>query len=100
MVVKMLAEAAPEEVRFAELQRRIPGISQKMLSRTLRGLARDGLVGRRVDDSVPPGVHYRLTDLGLSLERPLASLRRWAERHMAEIDRARATADTHADART
>lgn len=100
MVVKMLAEAAPEEVRFAELQRRIPGISQKMLSRTLRGLARDGLVGRRVDDSVPPGVHYRLTDLGLSLERPLASLRRWAERHMAEIDRARTAADAHADART
>lgn len=91
MVVKVLADAAPDEVRFAELQRRIPGISQKMLSATLRGLAKDGLVGRRVDSSVPPGVHYRLTDLGLSLERPLSALRRWAERHMAEIDRAHAT---------
>ncbi|MBH5134165.1 helix-turn-helix transcriptional regulator [Streptomyces sp. HB-N217] len=88
MAVKVLAEASPEEVRFAELQRRVAGISQKMLSVTLQGLARDGLVGRRVEATVPPRVYYRLTPLGLTLEEPLAALREWAEEHMAEVDRA------------
>ncbi|BET46320.1 helix-turn-helix domain-containing protein [Kitasatospora aureofaciens] len=88
MAVKVLAEASPEEVRFAELQRRMAGISQKMLSVTLQGLARDGLVGRRVEATVPPRVYYRLTPLGLTLEEPLAALREWAEAHMAEVDRA------------
>ncbi|MFD3880775.1 winged helix-turn-helix transcriptional regulator [Streptomyces microflavus] len=87
MVVKILAEADPGELRFAELRRRIPGISQKMLSVTLQSLARDGLVSRRVEPTVPPAVHYRLTGLGLSLEEPLSALRSWAETHMAEIDR-------------
>ena len=90
MAVKVLAEAAPHEVRFAELQRRMPGVSQKMLSATLQNLAQDGLVARRVEPTVPPKVHYRLTELGLSLEVPLAALRTWAEEHMVEIDRARA----------
>ncbi|WP_369191828.1 winged helix-turn-helix transcriptional regulator [Streptomyces sp. R08] len=87
MVVKVLAETDPGEVRFAELRRRIPGISQKMLSVTLQSLVRDGLVARRVEPTVPPAVHYRLTELGLSLETPLAALRVWAETHMPEIDR-------------
>ncbi|WP_308165976.1 helix-turn-helix domain-containing protein [Actinomadura sp. NEAU-AAG7] len=86
MAVKVLASAAPGELRFAELQRRMPGVSQKMLSVTLRNLARDGLVVRRVEPTVPPRVHYRLTDLGLSLEEVLAAVRDWAEEHMAEID--------------
>ncbi|MGW4221397.1 winged helix-turn-helix transcriptional regulator [Streptomyces bacillaris] len=86
MVVKVLAEEAPDELRFAELRRRIPGISQKMLSVTLRSLARDGLVARRVEHTVPPSVHYQLTGLGLSLEVPLSALRVWAETHMQEID--------------
>ncbi|MER6923296.1 winged helix-turn-helix transcriptional regulator [Streptomyces spiralis] len=93
MVVKVLAEEAPDELRFAELQRRIPGISQKMLSTTLQSLVRDGLVTRRVEPTVPPAVHYRLTDLGLSLESPLAALRVWAETHMTEIDRNNRLAD-------
>ncbi|MGW5860998.1 winged helix-turn-helix transcriptional regulator [Streptomyces sp. NPDC055239] len=88
MAVKVLAEAEPDEVRFAELRRRMPGVSQKMLSTTLQGMARDGLVARRVEPTVPPRVHYRLTGLGLSLEVPLAAVRAWAEEHMAEIDRA------------
>ncbi|SEF37021.1 DNA-binding transcriptional regulator, HxlR family [Amycolatopsis pretoriensis] len=90
MAVKVLAEADPREVRFAELQRRMPGVSKKMLSVTLRSLTNDGLVSRRVEPTVPPKVHYRLTDLGRSLEVPLAALRNWAEEHMAEIDRANA----------
>jgi DNA-binding HxlR family transcriptional regulator len=94
MAVKVLAEAAPDEVRFAELRRRMPGVSQKMLSVTLHSLVHDGLVTRRVEPTVPPRVHYRLTELGLSLETPLAALRTWAERHMAEIDRANAAAQT------
>lgn len=87
MAIKVLADAAPEEVRFAELRRRMPGISQKMLSVTLQSLARDGLVARRVEPTVPPAVHYRLTELGRSLDAPLAALRVWAETHMAAIER-------------
>ncbi|WP_067565086.1 winged helix-turn-helix transcriptional regulator [Nocardia acidivorans] len=88
MAVKVLAQAAPGELRFAELRRRIPGVSQKMLSVTLHSLVRDGLVVRRVEPTVPPRVHYRLTELGSSLELALAGLRTWAEDHMAEIDHA------------
>ncbi|MEW2305252.1 helix-turn-helix domain-containing protein [Streptomyces sp. NPDC006655] len=93
MTVKVLAEESPHEVRFAELRRRVPGISQKMLSATLQSLARDGLVARRVEPTVPPAVHYRLTELGLSLEGPLSVLRLWAETHMPEIDRNNRAAD-------
>ncbi|MFE3199811.1 winged helix-turn-helix transcriptional regulator [Embleya sp. NPDC055664] len=93
MVVKVLAQEAPGELRFAELRRRIPGISQKMLSVTLHSLVRDALVARRVEPTVPPAVHYRLTELGLSLEGPLSVLRVWAETHMAEIDRNNRLAD-------
>ncbi|MFC9681564.1 winged helix-turn-helix transcriptional regulator [Streptomyces sp. NPDC056948] len=96
MAVKVLAEASPEEVRFAELQRRMTGVSQKMLSVTLQGMTRDGLVGRRVEPSVPPRVYYRLTPLGLSLEGPLAAVRAWAEEHMAEIDLANQQSRQHA----
>ncbi|WP_433577335.1 winged helix-turn-helix transcriptional regulator [Nocardia brasiliensis] len=86
MVIKILAAADPPEVRFADLRRRIPGISQKMLSVTLAQLVRDNLVARRVDPTVPPQVHYRLTELGMSLEVPLAALREWAEQNMSAID--------------
>ncbi|MFF2945119.1 winged helix-turn-helix transcriptional regulator [Streptomyces niveus] len=97
MAVKTLADAAPDEVRFAELRRRMPGVSQKMLSVTLRSLTRDGLVSRRVEPTVPPRVFYRLTGLGLSLEAALAGLRGWAEEHMAEIDRANEAAAQEPD---
>ncbi|MER5728337.1 helix-turn-helix domain-containing protein [Streptomyces sp. NPDC002138] len=93
MAIKVLAQEAPDELRFAELRRRIPGISQKMLSVTLQSLVRDGLVTRRVEPIVPPAVHYRLTELGLSLERPLSALRVWAETHMPEINRSNRLAD-------
>ncbi|MGW1473227.1 winged helix-turn-helix transcriptional regulator [Streptomyces olivaceus] len=95
MAVKVLAEAAPDEVRFAELQRRMAGVSQKMLSVTLQGLTRDGLVDRRVEATVPPRVYYSLTPLGLTLDEPLAALREWAEQHMAEIDRANRRSEEH-----
>ncbi|GAB7048186.1 winged helix-turn-helix transcriptional regulator [Catenuloplanes indicus] len=85
MAVKVLAEAHPGELGFAELERRMPGVSHKMLAQTLRTLAGDGLVMRRVEPVIPPRVHYRLTPLGLSLDAPLAVLREWAETHMAEV---------------
>ena len=96
MVIKTLGDGG--ELRFGELRRRVPGISQKMLSSTLQSLVRDGLVARRVEDMVPPRVHYRLTELGVSLEVPLAALRNWAEEHMALVDRARSAAASQHDA--
>jgi DNA-binding HxlR family transcriptional regulator len=96
MLVKVLAEAEGGEVRFGELQRRAPGISRKMLSQTLRHLERDGLANRRVEETVPPRVHYSLTPLGRSLERTLATLRDWAETNMQEIDDARQDHDARA----
>ncbi|MEV0355080.1 helix-turn-helix domain-containing protein [Nocardia sp. NPDC050697] len=90
MAITVLTAAEPEPVRFAELRRRMPGVSAKMLSATLRELAADGLVGRSVAGTVPPQVSYRLTPLGRSLAEPLAILREWAEAHAAEIDDHRA----------
>ena len=84
MLVKVLGDAAGE-VRFAELQRRCPGISRKMLAQTLRELEADGLVTRRVEPTVPPAVHYALTPLGQTLIAPLDALRDWAETHMPAI---------------
>jgi DNA-binding HxlR family transcriptional regulator len=89
MLIKVLAEVHPGELGFAELRRRTPGVSHKMLSQTLRSLRRDALVTRRVEPTVPPRVYYALTDLGLSLDAPLAAVRAWAEQHMAVIDKAR-----------
>ncbi|WP_425571572.1 winged helix-turn-helix transcriptional regulator [Pseudonocardia tropica] len=93
MVVGSLADGG--ELRFTELRRRAPGISQKMLSTTLQNLVLDGLVARRVEDTVPPHVHYRLTELGTSLEVPLSALREWAQQNMGRIDdhRTRTEAD-------
>lgn len=88
MTITVLADAHPEQVRFADLRRRMPGVSPKMLSQTLASLQRDGLVVRRVEATVPPRVHYGLTGLGRSLVEPLAVLRAWAEEHMGEVDRA------------
>jgi len=87
MIVKTLAESG--ELRYAELKRRTPGISAKVLAQTLRGLEDDFLLTRRVEPTVPPAVYYELTPLGRSLDEPLAALRDWAETHMPEIDRRR-----------
>ena len=73
------------ELRFTELKRALTGISQKMLTQTLRSLERDGLVTRRVEPSVPPRVFYGLTVRGKSLAQPLSQLREWAEMHMPRI---------------
>lgn len=76
--------------RFTELAREVEGISQKMLTQTLRGLERDGLVTRTVFPTVPVRVDYELTPLGRTLRDPIAALERWATDHMDEVLAARA----------
>jgi DNA-binding HxlR family transcriptional regulator len=75
--------------RHGELQRAIPGVSQKMLTQTLRKLARDRLVHRTVYPVVPPRVDYALTPLGQTITEPLSALYAWTEDHVAEILQAR-----------
>ncbi|MFC5814490.1 winged helix-turn-helix transcriptional regulator [Nonomuraea harbinensis] len=75
--------------RYNELHRAVEGISQRMLTRTLRGLEIDGLVRREVLPTVPPSVEYSLTPLGRSLLIPLSALADWAVRHEGDIRRAR-----------
>ena len=79
--------------RFSELRRRIEGISQKMLTQTLRDLERDGLVERTIYAEVPPRVEYALTPLGVTLCKPIASLGEWATAHIDEVKRAQARFD-------
>src|SRR5438093_13639908 len=79
--------------RFNELKRTIGGISQRMLTLTLRGLERDGLVTRTVFPTIPPRVDYELTDLGRALSKPVEALGRWAFENQGEIKAARAQFD-------
>jgi DNA-binding HxlR family transcriptional regulator len=79
--------------RFGVLRRSIDGISQKMLTQTLRNLERDGLVQRRVYPTTPPSVEYALTPLGETLTGPIAAIREWAERNIEQVLAARAAFD-------
>ncbi|WP_338723892.1 helix-turn-helix domain-containing protein [Devosia sp. XK-2] len=87
MLIVMHLAAAPK--RFNQLHREIPDISQKMLTQTLRDLQRDGLVARRVFDTKPPSVEYRLTELGQSLIVPFGYLIEWANESIPDIEKAR-----------
>jgi DNA-binding HxlR family transcriptional regulator len=78
-----------ETKRFGELRREIGGVSQKMLTQTLRGLERDGLVARVVYASVPPKVEYSLTKLGRTLVRILEAVRQWSEKSIEDVLKAR-----------
>ena len=82
--------------RFNALQRAVPGISHRMLTLTLRGLERDGLVKRTVFPEVPPRVEYELTGLGQSLTKPLGLLARWASEHRFSIEESRVQFDRSA----
>jgi len=84
-------------LRFNELKRMIDGISQRMLTLTLRGLERDGLVTRTVFPTIPPRVDYELTDLGRGLSKPVQALGRWAFEHLPEIQGARQKFDARND---
>lgn len=98
MVVGMLGRNGT--LRFNELKRLINGVSQRMLTLTLRNLERDGLVTRTIYPEVPPRVEYRLTELGKTLQEPISALWDWsAENHHAIVD-ARAIYDAREDAIT
>ena len=89
-VIMMLIDGP---MRFNELKRTINGISQRMLTLTLRGLERDGLVTRTVFPTIPPRVDYELTELGHGLAKPVKALGQWVFEHQPEIQGARAKFD-------
>jgi DNA-binding HxlR family transcriptional regulator len=90
LVIGLLADGTR---RFSELRRSIDGISQRVLTATLRGLERDGLVIRDVHATVPPRVDYTLTPMGRALLDAARALLEWGKRHLPEIDAARAAYD-------
>jgi DNA-binding HxlR family transcriptional regulator len=83
--------------RFNEIKRMVGGISQRMLTLTLRGLERDGLITRTVFPTVPPRVDYELTDLGRGLWQPVEALGKWSYDHQVEIEAARQKFDRRND---
>jgi DNA-binding HxlR family transcriptional regulator len=89
-------EDDPQSMRYSELSRRLAGVSQKMLTQTLRSLERDGLITRTVTPTVPVTVTYELTDLGLSLQQLMRGVKVWAEAHMDEVLTNREAYDTRA----
>lgn len=95
VLVIMLLGEGPR--RFNEIKRQVDGVSQRMLTLTLRGLERDGLVIRTVTPSLPPRVDYELTPVGRSLLEPVRALGAWAMDHIACIQAARAEFDARAD---
>jgi DNA-binding HxlR family transcriptional regulator len=90
LVIEELGEAGGE-LRFTQLRDRIGGVSQKMLTKTLRELERDGLVRRTVHAVVPPRVDYTLTPLGEALGEAVCGIWLWVEKHMKDVERARRT---------
>jgi DNA-binding HxlR family transcriptional regulator len=91
--VELIESLASRAQRFGELRAAISGISEKMLTQTLRSLERDGFVHRRELPGIPPGAEYRLTDLGRSLLEPLTAVRAWSRRHMDDVEQARSAYD-------
>ncbi|MCA1984651.1 MAG: winged helix-turn-helix transcriptional regulator [Nocardioides sp.] len=87
--VLVIGAVSDGPTRFSEIARRVQGISQKMLTQTLRALESDGLVTRTVHPEIPPRVEYELTDLGHSLRVPLRALEEWATTHIEQILAAR-----------
>ena len=94
LIVMILSDGSK---RFSELKRAIDGISQRMLTLTLRGLERDGLVTRTVTPIIPPRVDYELTELGISLRQPVKALGEWAIEHIACIRAAQERFDSAKD---
>ncbi|MCX4470273.1 putative HTH-type transcriptional regulator YybR [Micromonospora sp. MW-13] len=91
--IGILVATAQGPVRFTELERRVEGISRRMLTLTLRNLERDGLLRRTVHPTVPPRVEYAATGMALELYESLVALTTWAERHRTAITDARAEYD-------
>ena len=94
--VLIVTRLGQRSMRFNELKKEIGGISQRMLTLTLRGLERDGLVTRTVFATIPPRVDYELTALGRSLLEPVTALGDWALHNIGKIDAARTKFDAAA----
>jgi DNA-binding HxlR family transcriptional regulator len=94
LVVQTLGSGS---LRFNELRRAIPSVSQRMLTLTLRNLERDGLVNRTVTPTIPPRVDYELTGLGRSLQKPICGLVQWAVDHEGAIGEAQQRYDDAQD---
>jgi DNA-binding HxlR family transcriptional regulator len=92
--VRIVVTLSRGPMRFNELRREVGGISQRMLTLTLRGLERDGLATRTVYPTVPPRVDYALTELGKTLIGPIKSIAGWAIEHREEVADARANFDS------
>ncbi len=84
----------PRPMRYSELARLLAGVSQKMLTQTLRSLERDGLITRTATPTVPVTVTYKLTELGLSLHQMMRAIKTWAETHMDDVLANRAIYDS------
>jgi DNA-binding HxlR family transcriptional regulator len=95
----VIDELGTDTIRFSGLRRKIGGISQKMLTRTLRDMERDGLVERRVYAEVPPRVEYRLTRIGHDLGEAVCGIWTWAARNRGRVEKARAAFASRADGR-
>ena len=91
--VLIVSRLGARAMRFSELKREIGGISQRMLTLTLRGLERDGLITRTIFPTIPPRVDYELTALGNSLLEPVMGLSAWALKNIGKIETARAKFD-------
>ena len=94
LILEVLAEHG--EQRFGRIGDLVGGISQKMLTQTLRQMERDGLVIRTVHPVIPPKVEYRLTDLGVTLAEAFCGVWTWAEKNLERIEAARAAFDARA----
>jgi DNA-binding HxlR family transcriptional regulator len=90
----VLVALAPGSLRFSQLHRRIDGVSQKMLTQTLRTLQRDGLLTRTVTPSVPVRTDYALTELGTTILPIMASIKAWAETNIRAVQVARGVYDS------
>ena len=91
LILEELSEGG--ELRFSQLSQLVPSISQKMLTQTLRGMERDGLVTRTVHPVVPPKVEYKLTSLGLSLGAAFCGVWVWAQANLQDVEQARCEFD-------
>jgi DNA-binding HxlR family transcriptional regulator len=95
MLVVMLLRDGPR--RFNDIKRNTAPISQQMLTRTLRGLERDGIVTRTIFPTRPPQVEYALTELGRSMAQPVLAFGEWVRQHLGEFDAARRRFERHAE---
>ena len=95
--ILVVSELGHGRKRFNEIRRALGSISQRMLTLTLRGLERDGLVTRTIFPTIPPRVDYELTDLGRGLQQPVMALGLWAKEHQAQIAAARTRFDERND---